>query len=46
MHGMNTTLRRVRNALSSLVAEDRPEYKRLDVSPARYDDGSWLERRR
>jgi hypothetical protein len=42
----NTALRRVRNALSGLVAEDRPAYKRLDVSPARYDDGSWLESRR
>jgi hypothetical protein len=41
-----TTLRRFRNTLSGLVAEDRPAYKRLDVSPARYDDGSWLEPRR
>ena len=47
IQGMNTTaLRRFRNALSDLVAEDRPAYKRLDVSPARYDDGSWLEPRR
>ena len=47
MQGMNkTTLRRVRNVLSDLVAEDRPAYKRLDVSPARYDAGSWLESRR
>ena len=44
---MNTpALRRFRNALSGLVAEDRPAYKRIDVSPARYDDGSWLESRR
>ena len=41
----NTALRRFRTALSGLVAEDRPAYKRLDVSPARYDDGSWLQSR-
>jgi hypothetical protein len=39
---MNRTFRRVRVALSGLVAEDRPAFKRLDASPARYDDGSWL----
>ena len=38
--------RRLRNALSGLIAEDRPGFKRIDVSPARYDDGSWLEPRR
>jgi hypothetical protein len=38
--------RRLRNALSGLIAEDRPDFKRIDVSPARYDDGSWLEPRR
>jgi hypothetical protein len=43
---MTTTLRRFRRAVSGLVAEDRPNFKRLDVSPARYDDGSWLEPRR
>jgi hypothetical protein len=41
-----TTLRRFRTALSSLVAEDRPGFKNLDASPARYDDGAWLEPRR
>jgi hypothetical protein len=35
-------LRRIRRALSSVVAEDRPAFKRIDASPARYDDGSWL----
>jgi hypothetical protein len=40
---MTTTLRRFRTALSGLVAEDRPAFKRVDaVSRARYDDGSWL----
>jgi hypothetical protein len=43
---MISTLRRFRFALSSLAAEDRPNFKRVDVSPARYDDGSWLETRR
>ena len=39
------TLTSFRRALSSLVAEDRPGFKRLDASSARYDDGSWLTRR-
>ena len=47
-HGriMNSTLHRLRTVLSDLVAEDRPGYKRVDASPARPDDGSWLEPRR
>ena len=43
---MTSKLHRIRLAMSGLVAEDRPEFKRLEVSPARYDDGSWLEKRR
>jgi hypothetical protein len=43
---MTLALRRVRGALTGLVAEDRPSFKRLDASPARYDDGSWLQARR
>jgi hypothetical protein len=43
---MTSRLRRVRLALSSLVAEDRAGFRRIDVSPARYDDGAWLEQRR
>jgi hypothetical protein len=43
---MSTKLRRLRSALSDLVAEDRPGFKRLDASPALYDDGSWLKPRR
>jgi hypothetical protein len=38
------TLTRIRRALSNLVAEDRPGFKRLDASAARYDDGAWLTR--
>ncbi len=34
---------RLRSAVSGLVAEDRPHFKRIDVSKARYDDGSWLK---
>ena len=42
---MTTTLRRFRLAFSNLAAEDRPAFKRVDASPARYDDGRWLELR-
>jgi hypothetical protein len=42
---MTSTLRRFRLALSGLLAEDRPSFKRIDASPARYDDGSWLTAR-
>ena len=40
---MSAFARRVRRAASNLVAEDRPGFKRVDVSRARYDDGSWLK---
>jgi hypothetical protein len=36
-------LSRLRRAAGNLVAETRPEFKRIDASPARYDDGSWLK---
>jgi hypothetical protein len=39
---MSTMLRRVRRVVSELGAEDRPGFKRVDASPAVYDDGSWL----
>jgi hypothetical protein len=42
---MTLTFRRVRGALAGLVAEDRPGFRRIDASPARYDDGSWLQTR-
>jgi hypothetical protein len=38
-------INRIRRAVAGLVAEDRPGFKRVDVSPARYDDGSWLSPR-
>jgi hypothetical protein len=37
-------LRRIRLALSDLVAEDRAGFKRVDASPALSDDGRWLSR--
>ena len=40
---MNSTLRRISRTLSDLVAEDRRDFKRIDVSPARSDDGKWLK---
>jgi hypothetical protein len=43
---MTEMFRRLRRALSDVVAEDRPEFKRIDASPARYDDGAWLKPRR
>jgi hypothetical protein len=38
------TITRLRRALSGLVAEDRPGFKRVDASPVRADDASWLNR--
>jgi hypothetical protein len=43
---MTKTMRRFRSAVAGLAAEDRPSFKRVDASPAKYDDGSWLEPRR
>jgi hypothetical protein len=39
---MNNVLRRLHRAVVLLGAEDRPDFKRVDASPALYDDGSWL----
>ena len=39
---MTTFLRRVRRTASSLVADSRREFKSVDASPAKYDDGSWM----
>ena len=39
---MTQMLRRFRQAVSVLGTEDRPNFKRVDASPALYDDGSWL----
>ena len=38
-------LRRVRDAITGLVAEDRPAFKRIDASPVVFDDGAWLASR-
>ena len=40
------TMNSLRRAFSGLVAEDRREFKRIDASPARADDASWLNHRR
>ncbi len=39
---MTDMLRRFRRAVTTLGTEGRPEFKRVDASPALYDDGSWL----
>jgi hypothetical protein len=39
---MTTLLRRFRNTVAQLGADSRPDFKRIDASPALYDDGSWL----
>ena len=41
---MTGIIRRLRRAAASLAADDRPDFKRIDASPALYDDGSWLTR--
>ncbi|HEX2412409.1 MAG TPA: hypothetical protein VHJ39_14680 [Solirubrobacteraceae bacterium] len=42
---MTSTLRRLRSAVSDLVAEDRPGFKeRRTSTTSGYDDGSWLTR--
>ena len=38
-----STLNRIRRTITGLAAETRPEFKRVDASRARYDDGSWLK---
>ena len=43
---MTSMLRRLSRAVAGTVHEDRPGFKRVDASPARYDDGAWLEPRR
>jgi hypothetical protein len=35
-------MNRLRRAFSGLVAEDRDGFKRVDASPVRPDDASWL----
>ena len=43
---MSRKLDRLRQSLADLVAEDRREFKRIDASPALFDDGAWLKPRR
>jgi hypothetical protein len=43
---MTKSLRRIGRAAASIIADSRSEFHRIDASPARYDDGSWLSRRR
>jgi len=40
---MHSVIRRIRRSASDLVADTRPGFNRIDASPARYDDGSWLK---
>ena len=40
------TMNRIRRAFSGLVAEDRDGFKRVDASPVRADDATWLAARR
>jgi hypothetical protein len=42
---MSNALRNIRYAVAGLIAEDRPGFKRVDASRARYDDGAWLRPR-
>jgi hypothetical protein len=42
---MSNALRTLRHAAAGLLAEDRPAFKRIDASRARYDDGAWLRPR-
>ena len=42
-YAVMSTFNRIRRTLSGLAAETRPEFKRIDASSARYDDGSWLK---
>jgi len=39
---MTNMLRRLHRTVALLSAEGRPDFKRVDASPALYDDGSWL----
>ena len=39
---MRQLLRHIRHAVAGVVAEDRPDFKRIDASPVVFDDGLWL----
>ena len=40
---MTSKLSRLRRTINSLAADSRPEFKRIDASSARYDEGAWLK---
>ena len=40
---MTTMLRRLHRAVTTVAYESRPEFKRVDASPALYDNGAWLK---
>ena len=40
---MTSKLSRLRRIITSLPADSRPEFKRIDASSVRYDDGAWLK---
>ena len=40
---MTKMLRRLQRVVTTAAYESRPEFKRVDASPARYDDGAWLK---
>ena len=42
---MTEMLRRIRRVVTDLGTDSRPNFKRIDASPAVYDDGSWLKPR-
>jgi hypothetical protein len=39
---MTNALRRFRSAITTFGTDSRPDFKRVDASPALYDDGAWL----
>ena len=41
---MTSTLRRLTRAVAGAVTDTRPEFLRVDASPALYDNGEWLKR--
>ena len=40
---MTSTLRRLTRAVAAVASETRPEFQRVDASPALYDNGNWLK---
>jgi hypothetical protein len=40
---MTSTLRRLTRAVAGTAYDTRPEFRRIDASPALYDNGAWLK---